>query len=104
MPPQSKILVTKVRSADPLHGVTLKAIVAQLVEKYGWKELGRRIPVNCFTKDPSVGSSLKFLRKTPWARTNVEQLYLDSQSLPQAEGSRPSVYEPSRTKKREASP
>ncbi len=61
---------------NPLHGLTLEAIVTALVAHYGWEELGRRIPVRCFTSDPSVSSSLKFLRKTPWAREKVEGLYL----------------------------
>ena len=61
---------------NPLHGLTLEAIVNGLVAHYGWAELGVRIPVRCFTSDPSVKSSLKFLRKTPWAREKVEGLYL----------------------------
>ena len=61
---------------NPLHGKTLEAIVTELSAYYGWEELGVRIPVRCFTLDPSVGSSLKFLRKTPWAREKVEGLYL----------------------------
>lgn len=61
---------------DPLHGVTLEKIVISLVESYGWAGLGNRIDINCFTSDPSVKSSLKFLRKTPWARKKVEGLYL----------------------------
>ena len=61
---------------NPLHGITLETILTRLVEQYGWDELGRRIPVNCFTNDPSIKSSLKFLRKTPWARKKVEELYL----------------------------
>ena len=61
---------------NPLHGVTLEAMVRALEAQYGWAELGRRIPVRCFTHDPSVNSSLKFLRKTPWAREKVEGLYL----------------------------
>lgn len=64
------------QSNNPLHGVTLEAIVTQLVEKYGWDELGRRIPINCFTSNPSIKSSLTFLRRTPWARTKVEELYV----------------------------
>ncbi len=64
------------RNQDPLHGVTLKVIVTRLVEKYGWEDLGQKININCFTKDPSISSSLKFLRKTPWAREKVESLYL----------------------------
>ena len=60
---------------NPLHGLTLEAIITALVAHYGWKELGQRIPVRCFNSDPSVSSSLKFLRKTPWAREKVEGLY-----------------------------
>jgi len=67
-----------VRKQDPLHGITLKAIVTQLEEKYGWEELGNRINIKCFTNDPSINSSLKFLRKTPWARSKVEALYIKS--------------------------
>jgi uncharacterized protein (DUF2132 family) len=63
-------------SRDPLHGKTLEAIVTELASFYGWEGLGERVPVRCFTSDPSVNSSLKFLRKTPWARTKVESLYL----------------------------
>jgi uncharacterized protein (DUF2132 family) len=65
---------------NPLHGVTLETIVTYLVERYGWEELGRRIPIKCFTNDPSVKSSLKFLRQTAWARKKVEELYLQSVS------------------------
>ncbi len=61
---------------NPLHGLTLEAIVRELEAYYGWLELGQRIPVRCFTHDPSLHSSLKFLRKTPWAREKVEGLYL----------------------------
>jgi uncharacterized protein (DUF2132 family) len=64
------------RPRDPLHGMTLEAIVTALVAHYGWDGLGERIPVRCFTSDPSMASSLKFLRKTPWAREKVEGLYL----------------------------
>ncbi|MCK9506022.1 MAG: VF530 family protein [Porticoccaceae bacterium] len=60
---------------DPLHGVTLEMVVTRLQEKYGWQELGRRINIKCFTNDPSIASSLKFLRRTPWARQKVEELY-----------------------------
>jgi uncharacterized protein (DUF2132 family) len=63
-------------SKDPLHGVTLETIVKALVDHYGWDELGRMIEIRCFNFEPSVSSSLKFLRKTPWARSKVEQLYL----------------------------
>lgn len=66
----------KVRKQDPLHGITLKVIVTQLEESFGWEELGKRINIKCFTNDPSLNSSLKFLRKTPWAREKVEALYL----------------------------
>lgn len=61
---------------NPLHGVTLEAIVRALEAQYGWVDLAQRIPIRCFTHDPSVNSSLKFLRKTPWAREKVEGLYL----------------------------
>ena len=64
---------------NPLHGITLEKIVTNLVQQYGWSELGKRIKIRCFTHDPSLKSSLKFLRRTPWARAKVEQLYLDSQ-------------------------
>ena len=61
---------------DPLHGVTLKAMLERLVDYLGWEEMSDRIGIRCFSNDPSIGSSLKFLRKTPWARNKVEQLYL----------------------------
>jgi uncharacterized protein (DUF2132 family) len=61
---------------NPLHGVKLEDIVTQLSEHYGWEDLGQRVPIRCFTFEPSVSSSLKFLRKTPWAREKVESLYL----------------------------
>lgn len=64
-------------SNDPLHGKTLQMIVTHLVEMYGWEELGRRIPINCFKSNPSINSSLKFLRKTAWARKKVERLYIN---------------------------
>nr|WP_290516767.1 VF530 family protein [Alcanivorax sp.] len=63
---------------NPMHGVTLETVVTQLVEHYGWEELGNRIRINCFISDPSVKSSLKFLRKTPWARDKVEALFVDT--------------------------
>lgn len=63
---------------NPLHGVTLEMILTQLVQQYGWVELSRRIPIKCFTNDPSIKSSLKFLRQTAWARKKVEDLYLKS--------------------------
>lgn len=63
---------------NPLHGKTLEAILNALVDKYGWPELGYRIRINCFLENPGISSSLKFLRKTPWARTKVEELYIKS--------------------------
>lgn len=64
------------QTRNPLHGITLEMMVTQLAEFYGWDGLAQRIPVRCFALDPSVSSSLKFLRKTPWARDKVEGLYL----------------------------
>jgi len=63
---------------NPLHGITLEMILNHLVGRFGWEEMGRRIRINCFNIDPSIRSSLKFLRKTPWARAKVEQLYLET--------------------------
>ena len=63
---------------DPLYGKTLQKILEYLVERYGWEELGKRIPINCFNKNPSIASSLTFLRKTAWARKKVEDLYLET--------------------------
>ena len=62
--------------SNDLHGVTLEAIVTRLHQHYGWEQLAQRIDINCFISDPSVKSSLKFLRKTPWARARVEELYV----------------------------
>jgi len=62
---------------NPLHGVTLEQIITYLVEYYGWEQLGYRINIRCFNENPSVKSSLVFLRKTPWARKKVEELYLE---------------------------
>lgn len=67
------------RNKTPLQGITLEQVITSLFEKYGWEELGRRIRIRCFTTDPSIKSSLTFLRKTPWARTKVENLYLATQ-------------------------
>ncbi len=69
-----------------MHGVTLKQIVESLVALYGWEALGQMINIRCFTSDPSVKSSLKFLRKTPWARTKVEQLFLATRNSPWKNG------------------
>ncbi|CDG80767.1 VF530 family DNA-binding protein [Janthinobacterium agaricidamnosum] len=65
-------------SQQDLNGGTLETIVTRLQAHYGWAELGKRIDINCFISDPSIKSSLKFLRKTPWARSKVEQLYLET--------------------------
>lgn len=73
MPPYLK---SKHKSKDPLHGITLKDIVTQLVAHYGWEELAVKINIKCFQNNPSLNSSLKFLRQTPWARAKVEMLYL----------------------------
>ena len=64
---------------DPLHGITLESILNQLVQRHGWSEMGRRIPVRCFQFNPSVKSSLTFLRKTPWARQKVEAWFIEEQ-------------------------
>ncbi|MBI5353421.1 MAG: DUF2132 domain-containing protein [Chloroflexi bacterium] len=63
---------------NPLHGITLEVLLTHLVEQYGWEELGSRITIKCFTDNPSIKSSLKFLRRTPWARKKVEELYIKS--------------------------
>lgn len=70
------IMDSPAQPRNPLHGITLARMIEDLADYYGWEELGQRIPVRCFTHDPSVASSLKFLRKTPWAREKVEGLYL----------------------------
>jgi uncharacterized protein (DUF2132 family) len=70
--------MTNERSNDPLHGITLEMMLDALVEQFGWSELGRRIPIRCFMNNPGIKSSLKFLRRTPWARKKVEDLYLMS--------------------------
>lgn len=64
------------QNQDPLHGITLERMLTELVDHYGWEALGKQIRINCFTSDPSIKSSLKFLRKTPWARKKVEEAYL----------------------------
>jgi uncharacterized protein (DUF2132 family) len=73
---------------DPLHGITLEMIVTRLSDHYGWERLGGLISINCFKKDPSIKSSLKFLRKTPWARKKVETLYLRTKFPPEKKGKR----------------
>jgi uncharacterized protein (DUF2132 family) len=70
---------TATGSKDPLHGLTLEMVITRLEAQFGWQELGRRVKIKCFTDDPSVPSSLKFLRRTPWARQKVEALYIRSQ-------------------------
>ncbi|HQU78538.1 MAG TPA: VF530 family protein [Azonexus sp.] len=68
--------MTATQPNNPLHGITLEQILNALQAHYGWEELGRQIDIRCFTHDPSVASSLKFLRRTPWARERVESLYV----------------------------
>jgi len=68
--------MTNHTSLDPLQGVTLKMILSELVEQFGWEEMGRNVEIRCFTHGPSIPSSLKFLRRTPWARDKVEEMYL----------------------------
>ena len=79
------------QAGNPLHGVTLKMILDSLVARYGWEELGQRIDIRCFTHEPSIASSLKFLRRTPWAREKVEALYL---RLLRATAAQPSASRP----------
>lgn len=68
--------MSETQANNPLHGITLEMILNQLVAHYGWKKLGREIEIRCFNLDPSIASSLKFLRRTPWARERVESLYV----------------------------
>lgn len=70
--------MTRPTPNDPLHGVTLERMLTELVASHGWEELGRSVPIRCFLFDPSIKSSLTFLRKTPWARAKVEQLYIEA--------------------------
>ena len=70
--------MTEQQPNNPLHGITLEQVVTRLVEHFGWDELGSRINIRCFNSDPSIKSSLKFLRKTPWARQKVEDLYINT--------------------------
>ena len=74
--PDAGFTTPPAQRGNPLHGLTLEAIVTALAAHYGWEELGQRVQIRCFVLDPSVASSLKFLRKTPWAREKVESLYL----------------------------
>jgi len=75
-PDEAEVTPPQNHPRDPLHGVTLERMLTELVEHFGWAEMGTRIRIRCFTSDPSIGSSLKFLRKTPWAREKVESMYL----------------------------
>ena len=68
--------MTDQKSKDPLHGITLEMVLNRLVERYGWAEMGKAVKIKCFTNGPSIKSSLQFLRRTPWARSKVEALYL----------------------------
>lgn len=81
---------------DPLHGITLQMILEHLVERYGWPGLGERIEIRCFTHDPSIASSLKFLRRTPWARAKVESLYRHSIAHPRKSAATAPPEPPSR--------
>ncbi|MDD2732487.1 MAG: VF530 family protein [Desulfuromonadaceae bacterium] len=74
--PEGAILMTVQNSSDPLHGITLKTILSELVSQFGWEEMAKTIDIRCFTHEPSISSSLKFLRRTPWARDKVEEMYL----------------------------
>lgn len=76
--------MTDFQSKDPLHGVTLEMLLTRLVQQYGWRKLAELIPVRCFYHEPSIKSSLKFLRRTPWARKQVETLYLESITKPES--------------------
>jgi len=75
---EQKMFFMTTQPNNPLHGITLKTIIEELVDYYGWQELNSRIRINCFYDNPSINSSLKFLRKTPWARTKVEELYIST--------------------------
>lgn len=83
--------MSKEQPKNPLHGITLEMMIRLLVTHYGWDELGRRVPVKCFQVEPSMGSSLKFLRRTPWARAKVEQLYLGTRFRPQGPVQQPVI-------------
>lgn len=73
---ESDLSMTDQQTNNPLHGITLEMMLTNLIEYYGWEEMGRLVRIRCFTHDPSIKSSLAFLRKTPWARKKVENLYL----------------------------
>lgn len=85
------------QASDPMHGMTLEKILQALVEHFGWPELGRRIAIRCFNHEPSIKSSLVFLRRTPWARSQVEALFVELKSRPQAvagKDARPRLFAP----------
>ena len=82
--------MTEPRSKDPLHGITLEKILTELAEEFGWEELAHRIPVRCFLYDPSIKSSLTFLRRTPWARSKVEEMYVHWKKAQGSDNVRPS--------------
>ena len=88
---------------NPLHGITLEQVVTKLEQHFGWQELGKRINIKCFTSDPSVKSSLKFLRKTPWARDKVEQLFIANKLYQQVKA-KPSSEKKQPTKNTTATP
>ena len=71
---------------NPLHGITLEKMLSELIEDLGWEEMGRRVSIRCFTHDPSLASSLRFLRRTPWARSKVEALYLQRKGSARTRG------------------
>lgn len=81
-PEESEESAERTYPNDPLHGVTLKALLTSLVEQYGWETLANAVPIRCFEENPSISSSLKFLRKTPWAREKVEQMYITGDVRP----------------------
>lgn len=76
--------MTQLKSKDPLHGVTLERMLTELVTQYGWEEMGRRVAIRCFRFGPSLKSSLAFLRRTPWARKEVEDMYVRWKKNPQS--------------------
>ena len=70
-----------IQPRNPLHGITLEQMLTKMVERLGWEAMGAAVPIRCFTQDPSISSSLKFLRRTPWARQKVEELYLQHECV-----------------------
>ncbi len=84
--------MTNPQPNNPLHGVTLEQMLKTLVQRLGWEALGRRISIRCFNHEPSISSSLKFLRRNPWAREQVECLYLETASTPSAQDQKPAGH------------